>query len=136
MISVRIWSFLVLVFPWSDWIRRESVSLCIQSECVKIRTRTTPNTGNFHAMVSPVSKFWFTVNISTGTISTETHSGLPQTSNTECFAWLKVVSCWLKALHLDVCGSLGDSWLCSSVVDFERFLACFPGETKDYNKRK
>ena len=55
---------LVRIFPNSDWIRRDTkyfpkfelhterygVSLGIQSEYGKIRTRITPNTGNFHAM--------------------------------------------------------------------------------------
>ena len=57
---------LVRVLPHSDWIRKDipclffpafwlnterfGVSLRIQSECGKIRTRKTPNTGTFHAM--------------------------------------------------------------------------------------
>ena len=31
--------FLVRIFPHSDWIRRDTVSLRIQSDCGKIRTR-------------------------------------------------------------------------------------------------
>ena len=50
--------FLVRVFPHSDWMRRvslhtqceSSVSLHIQSEYGKIRTRKTPNTDTFHAL--------------------------------------------------------------------------------------
>ena len=34
---------LVRIFPYSDWIRRNSVSLRIQSECGKMRIRITPN---------------------------------------------------------------------------------------------
>ena len=34
--------FLVCIFPYSDWIRRYNLSLRIQSECGKIRTRKTP----------------------------------------------------------------------------------------------
>ena len=43
--------FLVLVFPHSDWIRRETVSLRIQSKCGKIQTRKTSNTDTFHVMI-------------------------------------------------------------------------------------
>ena len=33
--------------PYSDWIRRDTPSLCIQSECGKMRTRITPDTNTF-----------------------------------------------------------------------------------------
>ena len=33
---------------------RYSVSLCIQSECGKMRTRITPNTDTFHAVTQPI----------------------------------------------------------------------------------
>ena len=39
---------LVGIFPYSDWIQRDT--LHFQSECPKIRTRKTPNTGFFHAV--------------------------------------------------------------------------------------
>ena len=48
--SVRIWSFLVRIFPHSKWIRRDteySVSLHNDSKCGKIRTRETLNTDTF-----------------------------------------------------------------------------------------
>ena len=48
---VHIWSFSGPYFPVLG-LNSEiySVSLRIQSECAKIRTRKTPNTGTFHAM--------------------------------------------------------------------------------------
>ena len=49
--SVRIWSFSGPHFPTFELImERYSVSLRIQSECRKLRTRKTPNTGTFHAV--------------------------------------------------------------------------------------
>ena len=44
---------LVRIFPHSDWIRRDrySVSLRIQYECGKIRTRKTPNMDTFHIVL-------------------------------------------------------------------------------------
>ena len=60
--SGRIRSFSCLYFPpFGLNTERYGVSLCIQSECGKIRTRNTPNTDTFHAVVifpllSPV--FW------------------------------------------------------------------------------
>ena len=45
--SVHIGIVLVCIFPHSAWMRRYSVSLRIQSECGKIRTRITPNTDEF-----------------------------------------------------------------------------------------
>ena len=41
---------LVRIFQHSDWIRRDTVSLHIQSECGKIWTRITPNTVTFYAV--------------------------------------------------------------------------------------
>ena len=49
------WVILDRIFPHSDWIRRDtpySVSLRIQSECGKMRTRITPNTDTFYEVVS------------------------------------------------------------------------------------
>ena len=43
--------FLVLVFQHSDWIRRDTASLRIQSKCGKIQTRKTSDTDTFHAMI-------------------------------------------------------------------------------------
>ena len=42
--------FIVRIFPHLDQIRRDTkyLSLRIQSECGKIRTRKTPNTDTFH----------------------------------------------------------------------------------------
>ena len=40
----------VRIFPSLDWIQRDEVSLCVQSEYRKTRTRITPNTDNFHAV--------------------------------------------------------------------------------------
>ena len=49
--SVRIRNFLVSKFPeFGLNIKGYSVSFCIQSECGKIRTRNTSNTGTFYAM--------------------------------------------------------------------------------------
>ena len=44
--------FLVHIFSHSDWIRRDTVSFRIRSECRKIRTRKAPNTDTFHAVIS------------------------------------------------------------------------------------
>ena len=46
---------LVRVFPHSNWVslRIQSKSFRIKSECGKIRTRITPNTGNFYAVKVP-----------------------------------------------------------------------------------
>ena len=51
--SVRIWSFSGPYFP-SFGLNTEKyfASLCIQSEYEKIRTRKTPNTDTFHAVIS------------------------------------------------------------------------------------
>ena len=57
--------FLVRIFPHSDWIRRYGVSFRIQSEWGKIRTRKTPNTDTFHAVLALVS--------ATGTIPARVH---------------------------------------------------------------
>ena len=38
---------LVRIFPHSDWIRRDTPYLRIQSVCGKMRTRITPNTNTF-----------------------------------------------------------------------------------------
>ena len=48
---------LVRIFPHSDWILCISpywdfVSFRIQSECGKMRTRITPNTDTFHAVIA------------------------------------------------------------------------------------
>ena len=49
--SVRIWNFSGTYFPaFRVNTERYSVSLCIQSECGKIRTRITPNMDTFHAV--------------------------------------------------------------------------------------
>ena len=49
--SVRIWSYSGPHFPALGLNKeRYSVSLRIQSECGKIRTRITPNTGTFHTV--------------------------------------------------------------------------------------
>ena len=42
------WVFLFCIFPHSVWIL-PVYSLCIQSECGKLRSRKTPNTDTFHA---------------------------------------------------------------------------------------
>ena len=43
---------LVRIFPYSDWVRRDTewVSLGFQSEWGKMLTRITPNTDTFHAV--------------------------------------------------------------------------------------
>ena len=43
--------FLARIFPHSDWIRRDGVSLRIQSECGKIRTRNDSVFGHFSRSV-------------------------------------------------------------------------------------
>ena len=48
--SARNWSYSGLHFPHSDRIRRDRLSLRIQFECGKMRTRITPNTDTFHAV--------------------------------------------------------------------------------------
>ena len=49
--SLRIWSYSGPYSP-AFWLTTErySVSLCIQSECGKIRTTITPNTETFHEL--------------------------------------------------------------------------------------
>ena len=42
----------VRIFPHSDWIRREYVFLYVQFECGKIRTKKSPNTDTFYAMLN------------------------------------------------------------------------------------
>ena len=42
---------LVRIFPHSDWIR-------IQSECGKMRTRITPNTDTFYAVIGSRQSHW------------------------------------------------------------------------------
>ena len=50
--SVRIRSYSVLYFPaFGLNMERYSVSLCIQSECGKIRTSITRNTDTFQAVI-------------------------------------------------------------------------------------
>ena len=52
---VRIWSYSGPHFPaFGLNTKRYSVSLRIQSECRKIRTRVTPNTDTFHAVMADV----------------------------------------------------------------------------------
>ena len=49
--SVRILSYSGPYFPaFGLNTERYSISLCIQSECGKMRTRITPNTDTFHAV--------------------------------------------------------------------------------------
>ena len=57
--SVRIWSYSGPHFPAFELnMDRYSVSLRIQSECRKMRTRITPNTDTFHAVISQfITKF-------------------------------------------------------------------------------
>ena len=43
---------LVRIFPHSDWIRRYTVSLRIQSEYGKMQTRITPHMDTFYAVVT------------------------------------------------------------------------------------
>ena len=51
--SVRIWGYSGLHFPaFGLNTKRYSVSLRIQSECGKTRTRITPNTDNFYAVIT------------------------------------------------------------------------------------
>ena len=52
MKSVRIWSYSAPYFPaFGLNAERYEVSLRIHSECRKIRTRITPNTDTFHAVI-------------------------------------------------------------------------------------
>ena len=54
--SVRIWSYSGPYFPaFGLNTERYSISLCIQSECGKIRTRVTPNIVTFYAVNITVS---------------------------------------------------------------------------------
>ena len=46
---------LVLIFPHSDWIRRDTR---IQSECGKMRTRIPPNTDTFYAVCKFIIICW------------------------------------------------------------------------------
>ena len=46
---------LVRIFPHSDWIRRDTEYLRIQSECGKMRSRITPNTDAFYTVFTQ----WF-----------------------------------------------------------------------------
>ena len=48
--------FLVLIFQHSTWIRRSTLNLRIQSKCEQIRTRKSPNMGNFYAVTSQYVK--------------------------------------------------------------------------------
>ena len=50
--SSRIWSYSALHFPRirTQYGERYEVSLPIQSECGKMRTRITPNVDTFHAV--------------------------------------------------------------------------------------
>ena len=49
--SVLIWSFSCPYFPaFGLNTKRYFVSLCIQSECGKLRTRKSPNTDTFHTV--------------------------------------------------------------------------------------
>ena len=53
--SVRIWSFSGSYFHASGPnTERYEVSLHIQSKCEKIRTRETPNTDTFQAVIAPL----------------------------------------------------------------------------------
>ena len=55
--SVRIWSFSGSYFPASGPnTERYEVSLHIQSKCEKMRTRKTPNTDTFQAVIAPLKK--------------------------------------------------------------------------------
>ena len=62
--SVRIWSYSGPYFPaFGLNIERYSVSLRIQSECGKKRTRITPNADTFYAVVvlGEIENYRFTV---------------------------------------------------------------------------
>ena len=85
--------FLVRVFPHSGWIR--NVSLRIQSECGKVRTRKTSNTDTFHLVIalhhslwnqilSEIFSFWLRTLL-------EAQLGLPRTSKIESFT--TIVKC-------------------------------------------
>ena len=55
--SVRIWSYSGPHCPaFGLNMERYGISLCIQSECGKIRTGITPNTDTFHAVMECRSK--------------------------------------------------------------------------------
>ena len=51
-------SFSVSYFPaFEQNTEKYSASLCIQSECRKIRTKKTPNTSTFHPVLIPVVRW-------------------------------------------------------------------------------
>ena len=55
--SVHVWSFFGPYFPpFGLNTERYSVSLCIQSECGKIRTRKTSNMDTSHAVMNIIKK--------------------------------------------------------------------------------
>ena len=60
---------LVCIFPHLDWILRYSVSLRIQSECGKMRTRITPNTDTFHAVWVARKKIFFELLVNIANVS-------------------------------------------------------------------
>ena len=67
--SVFIWSFSGPYFPaFGLNVERYFVSLRIQTECGKIRTRKTPNTDTFHS-VYPIAKTWRTWSFLQGSYS-------------------------------------------------------------------
>ena len=56
--SVCIWSYSGPHFPeFGLNTERYGVSLCIQSECGKMRTRITPNTDTFYAVIVMIEKW-------------------------------------------------------------------------------
>ena len=56
--GVRIWSYSGPNFPAFGLNTERYVSLCIQSECWKMRTRIIPNTDTFHAVWKLHKIFW------------------------------------------------------------------------------
>ena len=78
--GVRIWSSSGPYFPQSGLNTERFVSLRIQSECGKIRTRTNPNTDTFYAVWEP------------------SKSGIMTGSNNHCHSQLSF-NCWKSTIE-------------------------------------
>ena len=85
--KVSVFGFiLVRIFLHSDWIRRDTQYLRIQSECGKMSTRITPNTDIFYAVMD-VGIIWWVI------------TPCPTACKNNCH-WLET-HCWNDKLSLN-----------------------------------
>ena len=109
---------LACIVQHSDWIRRDTVSLHIQPECGKIRTRISPSRDNFDAVfmtffVDHYCKRWAS-DFSSSKISNHLIQSISLFSKYNCF----IILHQSKKLHGKIFKYLCQYWYASSNENF------------------